>query len=424
MLFSLFAVKQRCWLFGSARLYCVWVFVLRIHICLLGIGLLCSIASPASAACGPHVLGTSRTITLDAVRSRSVSGKESSLGLHNKEVILTFDDGPIAGKTPRILQTLKEQCVKATFFSVGKMARAYPRLARRIVRQGHTLAHHTHDHDRLPSYSLDEASRLIDRGIADVQKIVYGDPSSTPRTPFFRYPYLDSTRQTDRLLAEKGLISIGANIDSLDWKSDTAQTVHDRIMRRLRKQGRGIILMHDIQTRTAKMLPDLLESLKIEGYSVVHMVPGRSPTLEPESLPVVVASVESAKTGAPSIQLKQVILDGRVEPTRPAGPTMVAMVSDSIPYPTPTKYRSRKDGRSDPGKTRQKSVNVVVSVEDRPKPASKPQKIARRRSVGPAKARFRRTRRKPAVLLFAGVKPRGTIHVGSWAVRRSQWVLR
>ena len=79
------------------------------------------------------------------------------------------------------------------------MARAYPHQVRQVVRQGHTLAHHTHGHEVLPKYSTKKASRIVDRGVKGLQKIAYGDSSNKPRTPFFRYPYLASSKRTDRL---------------------------------------------------------------------------------------------------------------------------------------------------------------------------------------------------------------------------------
>ncbi|MEP0944959.1 MAG: polysaccharide deacetylase family protein [Rhizobiaceae bacterium] len=232
---------------------------------------------------------------IDPKKHRTINGKEASLGLRHKEVILTFDDGPIKGNSARILKSLKEECVKATFFYVGTMARAYPALVRRVVREGHTLAHHTHSHNRLPKFSSKKAEKLIDRGVSRLQKIAYNDASITPRTPFFRYPYLARNKRTDRLLAKKGLIAFGANIDALDWKKNTPKQIHNRIMGKLRKQGRGIILMHDIHSRTARMLPDLLDTLKAEGYKVVHIVAKKGKKAKPDPAPLVVASLNNTK---------------------------------------------------------------------------------------------------------------------------------
>ena len=210
---------------------------MRILSGLLGVALVFLLTLSAAAKCHPDALGTSRTIELDPSKHRSIQGKEKSLGLKAKEVVLTFDDGPYGSRTTRILDTLKEECVKATFFYVGTMARANPKLVRRVINQGHTLGHHTHGHNRLPEYSSAKVSSLIDRGIKGLQKIAYNDASSEARTPFFRYPYLARTKRTDRIVAKKGLIAIGANIDSLDWKKSTPQQLHDRIMRKVRRDG-------------------------------------------------------------------------------------------------------------------------------------------------------------------------------------------
>jgi peptidoglycan/xylan/chitin deacetylase (PgdA/CDA1 family) len=337
---------------------------------LIGIGLVLSFSSQAVARCAPDALGTARTIVLDPKKHRSLSGKEASLGLRHKEVILTFDDGPIAGKTSRILKSLKKECVKATFFYVGTMARAYPRLVRKVVNQGHTLAHHTHSHNRLPNYSSEKISNLIDKGVSRLQKIAYSDASSTPRTPFFRYPYLARSKRTDKVLAKKGMIAFGANIDSLDWKRSSPKKLHERIMRRLRKQGRGIILMHDIQARTAKMLPDLLSSLKSEGYKVVHIV--SKTNKRPATKQVEVASLDKPV--------------GRLTST--ALPPRNAKKVKNIPL----KYRKKRFYRS----------NLTAGSANQ----------------------GRRSKRRAKPVLLAGVRTRGTIAMGNWKLRRSQWILR
>ena len=350
--------------------YRVWVLVVRILSCLVGIGLVLSSTSFAIANCAPDALGTARTIVLDPNKHRSLNGKEASLGLRHKEVILTFDDGPIKGKTTRILETLKKECVKATFFYVGTMARAYPRLVRKVVNQGHTLGHHTHSHNRLPEYSNKQISSLIDRGVRSLQKVAYNDNSATPRTPFFRYPYLARNKRTDKLVAEKGLITFGANIDSLDWKKSSPKQLHDRIMKKLRKQGRGIILMHDIQTRTAKMLPDLLRTLKAEGYKVVHVV--GKPHERPASKPLVVASLPKSAEKLTSAVAPQVAVKKK-------------QLSSRANRNTGVKFR-----------------NAAAS----------------------SAYKKRKPKRRNKLLLLAGVKTRGTISMGNWQLRRSQWIMR
>ncbi|MDD9910525.1 MAG: polysaccharide deacetylase family protein [Ahrensia sp.] len=245
----------------------------------------------AASQCRPGALGTARIIEINAEDfPRIVQGTEETLGLGPKEVILTFDDGPIARKTPKILDALKKECVKATFFYVGRMARAYPDLVRRVVAEGHIIGHHTWAHNWLTKYGKRRAGQLIDKGVAEVEKIAYGSFDGKPRVPFMRFPYLASNKGVRRITRDRGFVAFGANIDAQDWKRSSANRVHNRIMKRLRRQGRGIILMHDIQNRTAKMLPRLLRTLKKEGYKIVHMVPrGYDGTPVPQ-VPVLVAA--------------------------------------------------------------------------------------------------------------------------------------
>lgn len=260
-----------------------------------GVAWLCAMAvalpaQAAHAACKKGALGTHRTLEVKADEFRVFNGTEKSLGLRDKEIVLTFDDGPSGGNTSRILKALEKECVKATFFFVGRMARGNPKLVRKVVKQGHTLAHHTHAHEHLPSYNSKQASRIVDRGVRGLQKIAYGEATADPKTPFFRYPYLARTKRTDRILARKGLVAFGANIDSMDWKLKSSKAIRKHIMRQVKRERRGIVLMHDIHARTAKMLPSLLRSLKAGGYKIVHLVPEQDGTVAKTQKPVAVGS--------------------------------------------------------------------------------------------------------------------------------------
>lgn len=373
-------------------------------------------AVPVWAACAPDSLGTKRTIVLDPAKHSYFEGDERSLGLRKKEVILTFDDGPFPGVTNRILDTLSDQCAKATFFTVGNMARAYPKLLKRIASRGHTLAHHTHNHNRLPEYKPETAGSLIDRGIATVQKIAYGDASSVPRTPFFRYPYLDSNAATDRLIKRKGLIAFGTNIDSLDWKKESSDTVHDRIMRRVRKQGRGIILMHDIQPRTAKMLPRLLRSLKAEGFNIVHMV---APTREPVDDDIVVASLPdlqpAGKPKLPGSEAGDRTGDPRLEAVARFSPPVVVTIRK--PEVTGSENLS-SSGAARSGVTVSKrpsrksvSSSIVDLGESSASISKEPAKVKTTGSVSTKQSR----KQKVAEI---SRKARG------WKLRRSHWIIQ
>ncbi len=187
------------------------------------------------------------------------------LKLEDKEVILTFDDGPMPGKTERILTTLDEFGVKAAFMMVGEMAQAHPAIARKVFEDGNTIGSHTFRHPDLDKLSFDMAMAEVARGEKAVVKATGADVN------FFRFPYLADSKKLRAAVAMRDLVVMDVDIDSKDYFSVTPVAVMQRTMDLLHKRGRGIILMHDIHTRTAAMLPTLLTRLEKEGYKVVTL---------------------------------------------------------------------------------------------------------------------------------------------------------
>ena len=244
----------------------------------------------AEATCPGHpdALGTERVLTITPKEFQHIGaiGYKQELPLRDHEVVLTFDDGPIPPYTNSVLDTLAANCVKATYFLVGEMARLRPYLVRRIYNQGNSIGTHSETHP-LPFQRLSMArvERQVDGGIVSVDNAL-GDPRAL--SPFFRIPGFGRTKAIDAFLAKKGLITWSADIDTDDWKRGTTpNALIARTMKRLNARGRGIILMHDIHPDTALALPRLLKELKKEGYHVVHVVAAGE---RPKSLPEVVAS--------------------------------------------------------------------------------------------------------------------------------------
>ena len=123
-----------------------------IKACLVALGLI--LPTSVQAACEDPSFGHSRTIKLHPKDHGTLLGHEKKLGLAHKEVVLTFDDGPLPEYTSKVLDALEAHCAKATFFVVGRMAKAYPATLKKVARFGHTIAHHTHRHDRLTNFSV------------------------------------------------------------------------------------------------------------------------------------------------------------------------------------------------------------------------------------------------------------------------------
>ncbi|MEM7747267.1 MAG: polysaccharide deacetylase family protein [Pseudomonadota bacterium] len=228
-------------------------------------------AATATIACTPNRPGklqTGRTITIDTdggVAHGSVSYGETQL-LRDKEVILTFDDGPIAGRTNVILGALQEHCVKATFFPVGRMALIRPGILRDTLARGHTIGGHTWSHPNLRRAGLARSKREIGKGFAALEAVI------GPRVaPLFRFPYLAESKKTLAYVKSQDIASISIDIDSGDTRGYGVSRVISSTMAQLRRRGRGILLFHDSKLVTVRALPQILNRLAKGGYRVVHL---------------------------------------------------------------------------------------------------------------------------------------------------------
>jgi peptidoglycan/xylan/chitin deacetylase (PgdA/CDA1 family) len=198
-----------------------------------------------------------------------------TLPLNDKEVVLTFDDGPVPRYSNEILDILASQCVKATYFMVGEMARAYPAVVRRVYEEGHTIGTHSEDHPtRFGQLPVKKIRHEIDRGISDVSAAL-GDPKYL--APFFRIPGLARSDVVESELAARGLIVFSSDTDADDWhRHIKPNQIIALAMRRLEALGKGILLLHDIHPATTAALPGLLQQLKDNGFHIVQVVPAAS----------------------------------------------------------------------------------------------------------------------------------------------------
>jgi peptidoglycan-N-acetylglucosamine deacetylase len=227
----------------------------------------------AAAECpgNPDALGTSRTIVVDPVEHPRLGGMQyrESLPLADHEVVLTFDDGPLPPRTNHVLDTLASECVKATFFLVGRMATTYPDVVHKIEAAGHTIGTHSQTHPlRLHKMPLIRAEREINEGIASLTSVL-GEPPA----PFFRIPGLARSNAIDQYLGSQKLMTWSVDAAADDWMKISPAQVYSRALQGIEANGRGILLLHDIQAKTVEALPDLLRELKRRGYHIVHVVP-------------------------------------------------------------------------------------------------------------------------------------------------------
>lgn len=267
----------------------------RLAALIAGLGL----AGPAAAACTQDE-GVSRVVEIDtsggpifgALTRRS---KESRF-LAPKEVVITFDDGPLPWITRSILDTLDKHCAKATFFEVGRMAVAYPAMTREILARGHTIGGHTWSHPlNLPRLKPAKAHEEIEKGLAAVSLA-----AGRPVAPFFRFTGLSDSDSLLAYLQSRGIASFTVDVVSDDsFISDPARLTQVTLERIEQHKG-GILLFHDIKAATARALPQILSRLEARGYRVVHLRPKTSltplATYDAELSPLVTKGLAAAGT--------------------------------------------------------------------------------------------------------------------------------
>src|SRR6266478_1750868 len=242
----------------------------------LCLGLLAITAQTTSAAdCPGHpgALGTSRTLVVDPKQHPRIGTMQyaETLPLRDHEVVLTFDDGPLPRNSNQVLDILASQCVKATFFIIGRMAQSAPEGVRKLRDAGHSIGTHTQNHPtRMKRMSIERARQEIDDGVASV-KTALGDDAAL--APFFRIPGLSRADGIEDYLASQGIQIWSADFPADDWHHISSSRVYDIAIKRLEAKGRGILLLHDIQARTVAALPRILRELKARGYRTVNVVP-------------------------------------------------------------------------------------------------------------------------------------------------------
>jgi peptidoglycan/xylan/chitin deacetylase (PgdA/CDA1 family) len=227
---------------------------------------------PSKTLCAnPDALGVSRVVEIDTTGGPGFGFEHFKQldFLTDKEVVLTFDDGPWPVNTPSVLKTLADECTKALFFPIGKHASYHPEILKQVLAAGHTIGAHTWSHANLNSKKLTEqqAKDEVEKGFSAVKLALGVAPS-----PFFRFPELQHNPATVAYLGTRNIAIFSCDLDSFDYKKgNTPEKEIQTVMTKLDKLGKGIILMHDFQKHTAEALPELLRRLKAGGYKVVQV---------------------------------------------------------------------------------------------------------------------------------------------------------
>jgi peptidoglycan/xylan/chitin deacetylase (PgdA/CDA1 family) len=281
-------------------------------------------AQPAPCPDPARALGVSRVVEIDTSTGPlfgaiTVHTKEPRF-LGPKEVVLTFDDGPLPPVTKPILDTLDQYCTKATFFAVGRMAVAYPWMIRDIMTRGHTMGTHTWSHPlNLRRLSVERARDEIERGHAAIT-LAAGQPIA----PFFRFPGLSDSGPLLGHLQTRGIATFTVDVVSNDSYIPSPERLLQRTLAEVERHDGGIVLFHDIKPATARMLPRFLAELKARGYKVVHMRPKAPVAPLPDFDAVLTPMVTKAVAAGPTPTL--VPFFGLVKPGETGQPPVATVV--------------------------------------------------------------------------------------------------
>lgn len=175
-----------------------------------------------------------------------------------REVALTFDDGPTEF-TPKFLDLLKENNIKATFFCIGKQIEKYPETFRRIIAEGHSVGNHTYSHFNSTGFlSTSKMIEEIEKCDETMLKIV------NIKTNLYRPPFGVTNPNIAKAIKKTHKKSIGWNVRSLDTVIDDEKKIYKRVTKKLKKGS--IILLHDTSDKTYNVLVELLLFLDREKY--------------------------------------------------------------------------------------------------------------------------------------------------------------
>ena len=223
-----------------------------------------------STCANPNALGVARTVVIDTSGGPGFGFEHFKQldFLTDKEVVLTFDDGPWPNNTAAVLKALAAECTKGLFFSVGKHASYHPEILKQVLAAGHTVGTHTFSHVNLNSKKMTEQQVRdeLEKGFSAVKMALGQAPA-----PFFRFPQLQHNPAAMTYLGTRNVAMFSTDLDSFDFRSSNTDQIINTVMTKVDKLGKGIILMHDFQKLTGEALPTLLARLKAGGYKVVHM---------------------------------------------------------------------------------------------------------------------------------------------------------
>jgi peptidoglycan/xylan/chitin deacetylase (PgdA/CDA1 family) len=213
----------------------------------------------------------------------------SSVHADGPYIAMTFDDGPSATLTPKLLDLLAARHVKATFFVIGENVAEHPEIVARAAREGHEIGNHSWSHPNFAKMSQESVRSQLKR-TDDAIKSAIGN-----RPTLLRPPYGSITdREKHWIHDEFGYQIILWDVDPYDWKRPGPAVVRNRILKET--QSGSIVLSHDIHTGTIEAMPSTLDALEAKGFQfvtvseLIRMATPQSPRASQRGEPAVSSS--------------------------------------------------------------------------------------------------------------------------------------
>ena len=221
----------------------------------------------------------------------------NSVHVDGPYIAMTFDDGPSATLTPKLLDILAAHHIKATFFVLGEMVAEHPEILARAAREGHEIASHSWSHPNLAKMSQEGVRSQLQRTDDEIKT------AAGKRPTLFRPPYGSITERQKRWIHDEfGYDIILWDVDPLDWRRPGPAVVRNRILKETRPGS--IVLSHDIHPGTIEAMPSTFDQLEAKGFKFVtvsELLGMATPvTPHPKAQPVEKAATKAAPSAVPA----------------------------------------------------------------------------------------------------------------------------
>jgi peptidoglycan/xylan/chitin deacetylase (PgdA/CDA1 family) len=244
----------------------------------------------------------SANVEKEAAPKSPASPKERAISFNSVHVdgpyiAMTFDDGPSAALTPKLLDLLAARHIKATFFVIGENVAEHPEIVARAAREGHEIANHSWSHPNLGKMSQEGVRSQLQRTDDAIKSAIGKSPT------LLRPPYGSITEREKRWIHDEfGYDIILWDVDPLDWKRPGPAVVRNRILKETRPGS--IVLSHDIHPGTIEAMPSTFDELEAKGFKFVtvsELIGMATPvTPHPKATPAEKTATKAAPSAVPT----------------------------------------------------------------------------------------------------------------------------